>query len=135
VRLDRFTCSSRLAEAEFGVLGTVDAERGVHLVPVVFAVVGDRLAIPIDAVKAKSTTRLRRTVNLDGDSRASLLVDHRSDDWQQLWWVRADLRASPPGDEPWREMLAERYPPYHSPEAIIDVMTFDIVAVAGWTAS
>jgi len=135
VRLDRPTCIARLAEAGFGVLGTVDAERGVHLVPVVFVVVGDRLAIPIDTVKPKSTTRLRRATNVTGDPRASLLVDHRSDDWRQLWWVRADLRAARHGDEPWREALAQKYPTYRHPGTVIEVIAFDIVTLSGWTAA
>lgn len=135
MRLDRLTCTTRLVEAEFGVLGTVDRERGVHLVPVAFVVVGDRLGIPIDTVKPKSTTRLRRAANLTDDARASLLVDHRSDDWHQLWWVRADLRATQPGGEPWREALAHKYPAYRQRGAIVDVMTFDIVRLTGWTAS
>ena len=135
MRLDRSTCTSRLVEADFGVLGTVDAEWGIHLVPVVFVVVGDRLAIPIDVVKSKSTTSLRRKANVADDPRASLLVDHRSGDWERLWWVRADLQASTTGDEPWREVLAESYPPYRESDAIVDVMAFDIVALMGWAAS
>jgi PPOX class probable F420-dependent enzyme len=135
VHLDRSACTSRLAEADFGVLGTVDAERGVHLVPVVFVIVDGRLAVPIDSVKPKSTTLLRRATNVTRDPRASLLVDHRSDDWHQLWWVRADLRAARPGDEAWREALAHKYPTYRRTGTVIDVMAFDIVTLTGWTAS
>ena len=135
MRLDRSTCISRLVEADFGVLGTVDAERGVHLVPVVFVIVDGRLTIPIDSVKPKSTTRLRRASNVTRDPRASLLVDHRSDDWQQLWWVRADLKAARLGDELWREALAHKYPTYRQVGTVIDVMAFDIVTLTGWSAS
>lgn len=60
-----------------------------HLVPVVFAVSGDTLYTAVDA-KRKSTQRLRRLANIEANPRVSLLVDHYTEDWSQLWWVRAD---------------------------------------------
>ena len=55
MRLDSIDCRKRMDSSMFGVLGTVDPDRGTHLVPVVFAVSGDELVVPIDAVKPKET--------------------------------------------------------------------------------
>jgi PPOX class probable F420-dependent enzyme len=78
-------------------LGTVTPDGVPHLVPVVFAVdqegsVGDNGVIVYTAVdaKPKTTQRLRRLANIENNPQVSLLVDHYSDDWTQLWWVRAD---------------------------------------------
>jgi len=84
----------RLRTASSAVLGTVDRDRGVHLVPVVFSMVGDdRIVIAVDS-KPKQSRRLRRLANVEADSRVSLLVDEYDDDWRRLWWVRVDGRAS-----------------------------------------
>ena len=50
MRLNSTLCLNRLNSARFGVLATVDPDRGTHLVPVVFAVAGDELVVPIDSV-------------------------------------------------------------------------------------
>jgi PPOX class probable F420-dependent enzyme len=136
MRLETPDCWNLLGNATFGVLGTVDAAIGVHLVPVVFAVEEEVLAIPIDRVKLKGSTRLRRVTNLEQDSSASLIVDHRSSDWDQLWWVRADMTFVGPGDPaPWLPVLGERYPAYASKGSITSVLTFAIDALSGWAAS
>lgn len=135
MRLTEGECRNRLMDATFGVLGTVDAATGVHLVPVVFAIRGDTLAVPIDRVKPKASTRLRRITNLELDSRASLLVDHRSSDWDQLWWVRADMACIGSVDpDAWLAALGERYPLYTSASSIATVITFTIDSLSGWDA-
>lgn len=74
-------------------LATAGTDAAPHLVPVVFAVEGDIVYTAVDA-KRKSTQRLRRLANIEANPRVSLLVDHYSEDWDQLWWVRADGLAS-----------------------------------------
>ena len=77
-------------ESASAVLGTVDPDRGSHLVPVVFTTIGDdRIVIPVDG-KPKRTRRLRRLANIESDPRVVLLADHYADDWSLLWWVRVD---------------------------------------------
>jgi PPOX class probable F420-dependent enzyme len=75
------------------VLATAGTDAVPHLVPVVFAVQGDIIYTAVDA-KRKSTRRLRRLANIEANPRVSLLVDHYSEDWDQLWWVRADGSAA-----------------------------------------
>ena len=60
-----------------------------HLVPVVFAVASDAIYTAVDT-KRKTTQRLRRLRNIEQNPRVSLLVDHYSVDWDELWWARAD---------------------------------------------
>ena len=88
MRLSRGEAWSRLRASDHGVLATVHPERGVDAVPVVFAVDGERILLPVDTVKPKSTTRLQRLANLADDPRCVLLVDHYDEDWSTLWWVR-----------------------------------------------
>lgn len=81
------------AGAPVAALSTADDNGIPHLVPVVFAVEGDTVYTAVDA-KRKSTQRLRRLANIAVNPRVSLLVDHYTDDWSQLWWVRADGTAA-----------------------------------------
>ena len=137
MRLDSIDCRKRMDSSMFGVLGTVDPDRGTHLVPVVFAVSGDELVVPIDAVKPKATRQLRRIGNLRSDARASLVVDHRSDDWTELWWVRADLGFLGTEDytDGWRSRLANRYPQYREPGTVRSLLLFTIRSLSGWAAA
>jgi PPOX class probable F420-dependent enzyme len=79
----------RFAAARVARLATVRPDGDPHLVPVVFAVVGDLIWTAVDA-KPKSTRRLQRLRNLEAHEPVSLLVDHYDDDWSRLWWVRVD---------------------------------------------
>jgi PPOX class probable F420-dependent enzyme len=137
MRLDSIDCRKRMDSSMFGVLGTVDPDRGTHLVPVVFAVLGDELVVPIDTVKPKETTQLRRISNLRSDARASLVVDQRSDDWTELWWVRADLGFLGTEDsaDGWRSRLANRYPQYRETGTVDSFLLFTIRSLSGWAAT
>ena len=98
----------RFLNAPVARLATASAAGVPHLVPVTFAVIdvdpgrvdqpevfGDRADLIVFAVdhKPKSTTALRRLDNIAANPRAAFLVDHYADDWDRLWWVRADTAA------------------------------------------
>lgn len=147
---------SRLMVHDHGVLCTVHPERGVDAVPVVYAIEGDHLGVPIDRVKPKASTRLQRQRNVEADPRATLLIEHWDrDDWSQLWWVRAELRwCTPPGaggredDETGvgsvsladplgarlADLLVERYAQY-ADRPFAGLLVFEIDTVTGWSAS
>lgn len=82
-------CRSALAAARVARLATVDAEARPHLVPITFALDGDRVYTAVDA-KPKRTDRLRRLRNIEQNPRVSLLIDEYDEDWERLWWVRLD---------------------------------------------
>jgi PPOX class probable F420-dependent enzyme len=88
-----FEAAAMFAESPVAMLATSGPDGAPHIVPVVFAVHADVVYTAVDA-KRKSTQRLRRLANIEGNPRVSLLVDHYDDDWSQLWWVRADGEAA-----------------------------------------
>lgn len=88
-----FDAANRFAQAPVAMLATASADGVPHVVPVVFAVHDGVVYTAVDA-KRKTTHRLRRLANIAANPRVSLLVDHYSDDWTQLWWVRADGSAA-----------------------------------------
>lgn len=75
--------------AAVAALATAGRDAAPHVVPVVFAVEGDTIYTAVDA-KRKSTHRLRRLANIEANPRVSLLAEHYSEDWNELWWARAD---------------------------------------------
>jgi PPOX class probable F420-dependent enzyme len=131
VRLSRDEVWSRLRACDHGVLATVHAERGVDAVPVVFALDGERVLLPVDTVKAKSTTRLQRLANLASDARCVLLVDHYDEDWSRLWWVRVHGTATVVDG---REEALTRFPAYRRDGAVAATIVLVPDVVTGWRA-
>jgi PPOX class probable F420-dependent enzyme len=84
-----FEAAAMFAESPVAMLATVGSDGAPHIVPVVFAVHDDVVYTAVDA-KRKSTQKLRRLANIEGNPQVSMLVDHYDEDWTQLWWVRAD---------------------------------------------
>jgi PPOX class probable F420-dependent enzyme len=128
----------RFAAARVARLATADAAGRPHLVPVVFAVDGDRVYLAVDA-KPKRTTALRRLRNVAENPSVALLVDHYDDaDWGALWWVRAEGRGrvlNPAVDEEARravELLRARYPQQRVVGAVLAV---DVSRWSGWSAA
>lgn len=87
--VDEHEARRRFGDARVAHLATVTPQGRPHLVPVTFAVSGTTAWTAVDG-KPKSSTRLQRLANVGGEPRVSLLVDHYEDDWERLWWVRAD---------------------------------------------
>ena len=79
-----------LAGARVARLATADEEGHPHLVPVTFAVDGERLYIAIDHKPKTTTTGLKRLRNIQRNPSVSLLADHYEEDWTALWWARVD---------------------------------------------
>lgn len=89
----------RFALARVARLATVGDGGRPHLVPVVFALTGDTVATAVDH-KPKRSARLRRLDNIRANPAVCLLVDAYDEDWDLLWWARADgtARVLPPAD-------------------------------------
>ncbi|HEX3830383.1 MAG TPA: TIGR03668 family PPOX class F420-dependent oxidoreductase [Solirubrobacteraceae bacterium] len=125
----------RFAAARVARLATAGTGCRPHLVPVVFAVRDDTVYSAVDA-KPKRTTSLRRLANVAANPAVSLLVDHYEDDWERLWWVRADgrgrvLDGSVPEAARAIELLHERYPQQRATGAVLAV---DVERWSGWAA-
>lgn len=125
------------AAAPVAMLATAGPDAVPHVVPVVFALsepAADILYTAIDA-KPKSTQRLRRLVNIENNPAVSLLVDHYTDDWSQLWWVRADgiatIHRSGVELATGYAQLRAKYPQYQRVELDGPVIT---VAIGRWSS-
>ena len=125
------------AESPVAMLATVGSDTAPHLVPVVFAVHGDVVYTAVDA-KRKSTFRLRRLVNIEGNPRVSMLVDHYDNDWTRLWWVRADGLAAVhySGEEMavGYRLLRAKYTQYQRIALDGPVVTVDVQKWSSWRA-
>jgi PPOX class probable F420-dependent enzyme len=128
---------ARFAESPVAMLATVGADGAPHLVPVVFAVQNDVVYTAVDA-KRKSTQRLRRLANIEGNPQVSMLVDHYDDDWTQLWWVRADGVAAVhySGEEmaAGYALLRKKYVQYQRIALDGPVVTVEVQRWASWQA-
>jgi PPOX class probable F420-dependent enzyme len=93
VNLGESQARSLLAGARVARLATADEDGQPHLVPVTFAVDGDRIYIAIDHKPKTTMTGLKRLRNIQRNPSVSLLADHYEEDWTALWWVRVDGRA------------------------------------------
>ncbi|WP_174552106.1 TIGR03668 family PPOX class F420-dependent oxidoreductase [Nocardia sienata] len=136
MRLDRDRARTRFAEARVARLATVTPSGAPHLVPIVFAPVGDTVYTAVDA-KPKSTTALRRLANIEANPEIAVLADFYDEDWTRLWWVRADGRARiVTGDEARRGLthLTARYPVYATEPPPGPVIALDIARWSGWAA-
>jgi PPOX class probable F420-dependent enzyme len=82
----------RVAQARVGRLATITPNGRPHIVPVCFAVDGDRIISVVDH-KPKTTNQLARIANIRAHPAVSLIIDQYDEDWDQLWWIRIDGRA------------------------------------------
>jgi PPOX class probable F420-dependent enzyme len=130
--VDEDEARERMAAARVARLATVAEDGGPHLVPITLAVLGSRIVTVIDH-KPKITRNLSRLRNIAANPQVCVLADGYSDDWTQLWWVRADGHARVVPDVGSYELrsLMAKYPQYRDrrPEGpMIDI------TVTRWTA-
>jgi PPOX class probable F420-dependent enzyme len=135
VRLDPDRARERFAAARVARLATADATGAPHVVPMVFAVSGTTIYSAVDA-KPKRTTALRRLANVRANPRVAVLVDHYTDDWTRLWWVRADglgrvLDSAPDAVA----LLAAKYEQYEQYAPAGPFLAVEVERWSGWTAS
>ena len=132
----------RFAEARVARLATADADGRPHVVPIVFALLDERLYSAID-LKPKAhggpSARLRRLDNIRTNPAVSVLVDDYAEDWRQLWWARADGTArviAATEAEAVRAIaaLSDRYPQYRDTPPPGPVIAIAVHRWSGWVA-
>jgi PPOX class probable F420-dependent enzyme len=132
-----FDPKARFTQAPVARLATVAPDGRPHLVPVVFALDHEVVYTAVDA-KPKTTLRLRRLANIEGNPRVSLLVDHYAEDWTQLWWVRVDGIAAIHHDgdamRAGRDLLRVKYDQYQSVPLHGPVIAVAIRRWSSWRA-
>ncbi len=99
--------------------------------PITFVLVDQTLYSAIDH-KPKSTTNLKRLRNIERDPRVTLLAHEYADDWDALWWCRAEGNARIEHAMP--AELIDRYPAYssHPPDGPCVAVTIE--RISGWQA-
>ena len=134
MRMTAAQARARFAGQRVARLATVSAEGAPHLVPITFAVIGDRIVFVVDD-KPKSTTRLRRLDNIRAHPRVCVLADLYDDDWSRLWWARADGAATVVDlDSETLAALAARYPHYVERQPAGPAVSIVVTTWSGWTA-
>ena len=124
-------------DAPVAVLGTILPDGRPHLVPVTFAAVDEELVTAVDW-KPKTGRKLQRITNVEIDPRATLLIHHYADDWEELWWVRVDATARIHEQGPDRDRaisaLVAKYQQYREgpPEGAVIALTPK--KVSSWAA-
>jgi PPOX class probable F420-dependent enzyme len=135
----------RFTEARVARLATVDPEGHPHLVPVVFARRGDNGIVMAVDRKPKTSRRLKRLHNVAGNPAVCLLADTYDEDWDRLWWVRADgaARAVPKdaaAEQDRQEyesaiaLLTQKYPQYRDSPPDGPVIVVTVHRWSGWRA-
>jgi PPOX class probable F420-dependent enzyme len=129
----------RFAASPVARLATAGADLRPHVVPIVFALEGERILSAVDH-KAKRSTALRRLRNIAENPSVSVLVDHYEDDWDRLWWVRADgvARVVPAGVEEARRavaLLAARYDAYVTRPPAGPFVVIEVRRWSSWSAA
>lgn len=137
--MDDTEARERFSRAAVARMATVDTAGKPHLVPTVFAVEGDRIYSLVDA-KPKRSRHLKRISNIEANPRVALIVDHYTEDWTTLWWVRADglamVVAAGPLHDRAIQLLRAKYPQYgdqamqFGPALIVNVDRW-----TGWSAA
>ncbi len=138
--MDADAARTLFATARVARLATVGADGRPHVVPIVFALVGDVIHTAVDA-KPKRHRNLQRLANIAYEPRVSVLADHYDEqDWSALWWVRADgvARILGPND-PQRArvaaLLQARYEQYRQRPPTGPAIAIGISRWSGWRAS
>ena len=129
----------RFAAATLAHLATADERAIPHVVPFVFVVRGETIYSAVDA-KPKRTTALRRLANVAANPHVAALVDHYSEDWDSLWWARAEglgrvLDATAPEARDALALLSDRYHQYRRQPPGGPILAIDVERWSGWSAS
>ncbi|MEV7124604.1 TIGR03668 family PPOX class F420-dependent oxidoreductase [Streptomyces sp. NPDC093260] len=148
-RMDAEQARRRFTAARVARLATVGPAGRPRLVPVVFAAYGagdsHGLVTAVDH-KPKSTTRLARLADIEATPAVCLLVDSYDEDWDRLWWARADgtARIVPP-DAPDPAVrarhaaalarLRDKYPQYRAAPPGGPVVEIAVHRWSGWRAA
>ncbi len=96
---------------------------------------GDTAYSVVDA-KPKSSLALRRLENIRQTPSVALLIDHYTEDWTALWWIRLDGTASVVTSDDVRghalERLREKYDQYLQMPLPGPVISIDVTSWRAW---
>ena len=97
-------------------LATSDLRGAPHVVPIVYASVGEALHFIIDEKPKRTHTGLKRLRNIAENPQVALLIDDYAEDWTALAYLlihgRATVVADPDDYARALSALRDRYPQY-----------------------
>lgn len=121
--------------ARVATLATINPDGSPHVIPIVYAIVEDRLVTAVDQ-KPKRDPNLARLRNIRADPRVSVLAHHYAEGWHHLWWVRVDGHAQIVSEDPEAiTALKARYPQYSQYEITGPVISVAIEGIRVWMAN
>ena len=133
--MDITTMRTLVTQARVARLATVRADGRPHVVPCCFVLTAEVLYSAVDG-KPKSTRALRRLDNIRANPSAALVVDHYSDNWAELWWVRLDGNArvidSGPEFDHAVQLLVGKYEQYQRDAPPGPVVAIDVIGWQAW---
>jgi PPOX class probable F420-dependent enzyme len=139
--MDAAEARQSFSTATVARMATVGPGGTPHLVPIVFALIAENTVVTAVDHKPKRTLALRRLANIAANPAVSLLADEYGDDWDALWWARADGRARVGGTEQepaLRELaidaLVGRYVQYAQRRPSGDLIVVEVQRWSGWRA-
>lgn len=99
-------------------LATADAAGAPHVVPICYALVGDRFYSVVDEKPKRTRTGLKRLRNIEANPRVALVIDDYGEDWTRLAYLLLQGHAARVDDRAEYERaltaLRERYPQYRA---------------------
>ena len=99
-----------------GHLATADTAGMPHVVPICYAVVGDKFYFVVDEKPKRSRRGLKRLRNIAANAQVALVVDQYDEDWSRLAFLLVQGQAAPVTDPSEYaavlEALRRRYPQY-----------------------
>jgi PPOX class probable F420-dependent enzyme len=133
--LDSPKSRSLLDAARVARLATHHTSGGIDVVPITFALVDDTIVTVVDH-KPKRTPKLQRLENIRTNPSVTVLVDHYSDDWSTLWWVRARGQASvvDPLTPELVAPLVAKYEQYRTHPPTGAGIVISVTELTGWSA-
>lgn len=131
--MDRAEAIELFRAASVARLATVRPDGSPHIVPITFAIVDDLIVSAVDH-KPKESDDLQRLRNLENNHRASVLVDHYSEDWSELWWVRIDGTGlvHDSASTRWLDALVSKYPEYRVRPPDGRALSVTVESIRGW---
>ena len=120
--------------ARVATLATINPDGTPHVIPIVYAVLGERLVTGVDQ-KPKRDLNLARLRNIRADPRVAVLAHHYAEGWNHLWWVRVDGRAAIRSEDAEAvEALKARYPQYGTYKITGPIISVSMESVLVWMA-
>ena len=128
-----------LEESRVGHLGFADDRERPRVLPVTYALAGDRIYSAIDQKpKRRRGEEVARVRYLRERPEAALCVDRYADDWRELAWVQVlgrvevvDVGSDPAG----LAALTAKYAPYRDRPPAGPILRLDLERTLSWRAA